>query len=167
MREGIGTTFNLLLLFYFMLLVAAFALFGTNYYRAFNLKNKLISYTEAYEGNFNNSNFVDSRKDVINRTGYNIDTSKVKDAEADGWHCPSDEGWCYKLVKDTVISTAMNGPSAKSGIPKKDGYYLCTYYIKTFVSTDIPVLNKLFIRASFFEVNGTTKEIRRRVMCSE
>jgi hypothetical protein len=63
MREGIGGTFNLTLLFFFILIISGFALFATNYYRAFNVKNNLITLTEKYEANFGNVKL--KKKEVV------------------------------------------------------------------------------------------------------
>lgn len=150
MKEGVGTAFNLSLLFYFMLLVAGFALFGINYYRAFRVKNHIITYIEQFEGNFNNNTFKNNRLDMINASGYNIDQSKLDIARTDGWTCPDQEGWCYKLNSDIY----------------KNGNHYCIYEVKAFISTDIPVINKLFANYSFFEVNGVTKQIRRKAKCN-
>lgn len=152
MKEGIGTTFNLSLLFYFMLLVAGFALFGTNYYRAFLVKNKVITFIEQYEGNFGNMTFKENVEETINRVGYKKNTPESSTSlSKEGWNCPEGEGWCYKLEKSNFI---------------KEDEVKCVYQVKTFVSTDIPVINKLFSRFKFFEVNGVTKEIRRTGGCN-
>ena len=111
----------------------------------------MITYTEQYEGNFNNNNFERHRLDIINSSGYNINKDKLSSSRTDGWVCPNDEGWCYRLQDDTY-----------SG-----GYHYCIYEIKTFISTDVPVINKLFVNYSFFEVNGVTKQIRRRAKCNK
>ena len=156
MKEGIGGTFNLTLLFFFILLVSGFALFATNYYRAFNVKNNLITLTEKYEANFGNGKFKEKRSSLVNEMSYNIDSNQVSRAQSNGWECPSNEGWCYK----------MNENDKKFAFKRKEtSYYYCTYTIKTFVSTDIPVINRIFQETSFFEVNGKTKSIIRRGGC--
>jgi len=156
MREGIGGTFNLTLLFFFLLIISGFALFATNYYRAFNVKNNLITLTEKYEANFGNVKFKEKRSSLVNEMSYNIDSAQVARAQSDGWECPNEEGWCYTTNKDDKkLAFKRNGAS----------YYYCTYTIKTFVSTDIPVINRIFLNTSFFEVNGKTKSIVRRGGC--
>lgn len=155
MKEGIGSTFNLTLLLFFILLVSSFALFATNFYRAFNVKNNIITLAEQYEGNFNNSKFKDKRDDLINHMAYNIDETKIDAVEKDGWICPSNEGWCYTLSEKKFAYKTKNNKS----------YYRCTYTVKTFVSTDIPIINRIFLSTSFFEVNGRTKAIIRESGC--
>ncbi len=156
MREGLGGTFNLTLLFFFILLVSSFALFGTNYYRAFTVKNNLITLTEKYEANFSNSKFKAKRADLINSMSYNIDENKINKAQLNHWNCPNGEGWCYqKSTLDSKFSHEKNNVK----------YYNCVYTIRTFVSTDLPVINKMFLNTGFFEVNGKTKPILRRGGC--
>ena len=155
MKEAKRTTFNLSLLFYFMLLVAGFALFGTNYYRAFLVKNKMITLIEQYEANFTNIAFKEKREETINKVGYRKNAPLTQDSLiSEGWNCPNEEGWCYKLDKQNYNEN--NSTEVK-----------CVYQVKTFVSTDIPVINRLFSSFKFFEVNGVTKEIRRRDGCSK
>ena len=154
MREGLGGTFNLTLLFFFILLVSSFALFGTNYYRAFSVKNNIITLTEKYEANFSNSKFKDKRNDLINSMSYNIDESKINKAQLNKWECPNGEGWCYKRSSEEKAYEKNNVE-----------YYYCVYTIKSFVSTDLPIINKMFLNTSFFEVNGKTKPILRRGGC--
>lgn len=161
MKESLGGTFNLTLLFFFILLVSGFALFATNYYRAFNVKNNITTLVEKYEGNFNNTKFKDKRRDLINQMSYNIDSVQVAKAQKskwncpDGeWNCPDGEGWCYCTYSTRTAGKRNNKQ-----------YYYCTYKIKTFVSTDIPVINKIFLNTSFFEVDGLTKPILRSGGC--
>ena len=154
MREGLGGTFNLTLLFFFILLVSSFALFATNYYRAFTVKNNISTLTEKYEANFSNSKFKDKRENLVKTMSYNIDESKINKAQLSGWECPNGEGWCYKRAS-RVKSHEANGAI----------YYNCVYTIRTFVSTDLPVINKIFLNTSFFEVNGKTKPVLRRGGC--
>lgn len=148
MKEGIGTTFNLTLLFFFILLMASFALFGTSYYRAFSVKNNLITMIEQYEGNF--GEFKEKRKDLMKKIGYSVNEQKVASNQKKDFTCPSGEGWCYKIV---------------SGPKYKNGFCQTTYHVKTFVSTDIPIINRIFTNTGFFEVSGTTKPVKRRGSC--
>ena len=154
MREGLGGTFNLTLLFFFILLVSSFALFATNYYRAFTVKNNIITLTEKYEANFSNSKFKDKRENLVKTMSYNIDESKINKAQLDKWECPNGEGWCYKRSSKVKAYEKNNVK-----------YYNCVYTIRTFVSTDLPIINKMFLNTSFFEVNGKTKPILRRGGC--
>ena len=154
MREGLGGTFNLTLLFFFILLVSSFALFATNYYRAFTVKNNIITLTEKYEANFSNSKFKDKRENLVKTMSYNIDESKINKAQLSGWECPNGEGWCYKRSSKVKAYEENNVK-----------YYYCVYTIRSFVSTDLPIINKMFLNTSFFEVNGKTKPILRRGGC--
>lgn len=145
MKDAYGGVFNLTLLFTFILLVSGFALFGVDYYRAFTIKNKLLSLIESYEGNMSNTNLQQKAEGAIKGMGYYISPSKlasINTSLSSDWTC-LDSGWCYKPSK------------------VKDCYY--TYEVKTFVSTDIPLINQILVNSKLFEVNGYTKPIKRRV----
>ena len=147
MRDSIGSVFNLTLLFTFILLFSTFALFSVNYYRAFTLKNRILSLMESYEGNMSNSNFKEKTKDMVNKLHYHIGSGRIN-SQGSEWTCIADEGWCY----------------SRKRVNYKDD---CTwiYNVKTFVNTDIPVLNRIMSSSKLFEVSGSTKQIRRRGDC--
>ena len=151
MKDAIGSVFNLTLLFVFILLVSGFALFSVNYYKAFTVKNEIISNLEAYRGNVNNRNFKDKVTTIIKRSGYHIGESRMNnltikysavygDMTTNEWHCDiggtAGGGWCYKPVSGNKIE------------------------VKTFVNTDIPIINRILSGVKLFEVSGETKTIK-------
>ncbi len=146
MRDAVGGTFNLTILFVFIVLVSSFALFSVNYYRAFSLKNRLLSLIESYEGNMTNTNLKSKAKDAVNKLGYHVDQSKMVN-QGSNWECIMDEGWCYNIQSTN----------------KEECLY--TYNVKTFVNTNIPILNRIMGSTRIFEVKGSTKPIRRKGGC--
>ena len=141
MRESLGTTFNVTALFVFLILVTGFILFGMNYYRAFGVKNKIVSTIEQYEGNLTNSNLNTEITDYIERANYHIPEQNIPQPEGH-WKCINDQGWCYMIEH-------------LSGTKKY------VYKVKTFVNMDIPFFNKIFGFLNFFSVTGQTKPIKR------
>lgn len=152
MKDAIGSVFNLTLLFVFILIVSGFVLFGVNYYKAFQVKNALLTYIEKYEGNVNNSNFKEKVNDTIKGVGYTGPGDDAiisfKNNNTTGWQCPYAsggsryQGWCY--FKRTYI-TKTNTTTE--------------FDVATFVSVDIPVINRIMLKFKFFQVVGRTKPI--------
>ena len=154
MRDAIGSVFNLALLFTFLLIVTGFILFGVNYYKAFQVKNDLLTLIEKYEGNVDNPKFKDKVKDVINRYGYNPSPSAMLSAQkqqSQTWNCDEDVGWCYRYI-------AVGELDRFDQYGNENRYY----DVMTFVSTDIPVINRIMAGFDFFKVTGRTKPIRIR-----
>lgn len=146
MKEALGGMFNYVILLTFVLLVTTFVLFGVNYYRAFSVKNKIITLIESYEGNLDNVNLKNKVEDYIGSLSYNIG-SKTKElpescnTEVNKECCIKGQGWCYKIIKGN------------------DCTYI--YEVRTFVNVDLPFFNKIFDSNKFFSVAGETKPIRR------
>ncbi|MBR4619299.1 MAG: hypothetical protein IKO49_08345 [Bacilli bacterium] len=159
MKDAIGSVFNLTLLFTFILLVSGFALFGVNYYKAFTVKNGILSNIEAYEGNLGNSNFKSKTETAIKNLGYNINSVQMNIINSNinknvtgsnsKWFCYLEQGWCYRANK----------------INKNKSVCTWTYDVKTFVSSNIPIVNRIFSSTKLFEVTGTTKVFKRRGAC--
>ncbi len=141
MRESLGTTFNLTALFIFIVLVTGFILFGMNYYRAFGVKNKIVSTIEQYEGNLTSDKLRNEIDDYINRANYHIPENNIPKQE-EYWKCVNEQGWCYM-------------------IEHQKGTKKYVYKVKTFVNIDIPFFNKIFGFLNFFAVSGETKPIKR------
>ena len=61
----------------FILVVSGFVLFGVNYYKAFQVKNNLLTLIEKYEGNVNNDKFKEKVESLVNRVGYHPGQSAI------------------------------------------------------------------------------------------
>lgn len=148
MKDAFGSVFNLTLLFAFILIVSGFVLFGVNYYKAFQVKNSLLTLIEKYEGNVNNSNFKEKVKDTVKRVGYNPGASAIdslKNKNENYWNCDYDNGWCYSYINKSSYD--------------KYGNETRYYDVVTFVSVDIPIVNRIMSNFNFFQVTGRTKPI--------
>ncbi len=152
MRDALGGLINITLLFTFLFLITGFVLFGINYYKAFSVKNKIITTIEQYEGNMSNGKLKTKIDDYIKRLNYNaiIGNNNINDSKHE-WDCNTfkDLGFCY--TEDV----------------SQEDKCLSTFLVKTFVNTDVPVFNSIFSSSSLFSVSGETKVIRSRKMgCS-
>lgn len=151
MRDALGGLFNITLLFTFLFLITGFVLFGINYYKAFSVKNKIITTIEQYEGNMGNPKLKEKIEPYIRSLNYNarISNNMVNNLKSGNdleWDCNTfnDLGFCF--AKDTSSSNTC----------------LSTFLVKTFVNTDVPVFNSIFSSSNIFTVSGETKVIRSR-----
>lgn len=153
MKDALGGLGNITLLFFFVTLVSGFVLFGMNYYRAFSVKNFIITKVEAYEGNFDNSALRQKINDYMNRMGYSVDQQgETVDSNGIKWTC--ENGWCW--AHDTENSEKYTTNGGKCNV----SYDI--YLIRTFVNGDAPFINNGFFSfGRIFQVNGETKPIKR------
>lgn len=151
MKESFGATFNLTALFVFVVLITGFILFGMNYYRAFSVKNKIVTTIEEYEGNLSNVSLKEEIDSYIKRSGYHIpENNLTNDKNNNDLTCILDQGWCYKISRVT---------KKVDGVETKTNTYI--YKVKTFVNMNIPIFNKFFTFSNFFSVTGETKPVKR------
>ena len=156
MKDAIGGLGNITLLFFFVTLVSGFILFGMNYYRAFSVKNYIITQIEAYEGNLNNPALTSQDGKIVSymkRMGYNVDIDgENTDSAGIKWHC--ENGWCWAYDKENSEKYSAN--KGKCTITYD------IYLVKTFVNGDAPFINNSFFSfGKIFHVNGETKPIKR------
>ena len=145
MRDALGGLFNLTLLFTFLFLITGFVIFGINYYKAFSVKNKIITTIEQYEGNMSNDKLNTKIKDYIKRLNYNPNiTNRINISTSDDWKCSKELGFCYFVEE----------------FDKEKCSYI--YKVRTFVDTDVPIFSRLFDSTNLFSVSGETKVIKKR-----
>ena len=161
MRDSIGSIYPLVIVISFIVLMSGFLAFSVNYNKAFRTKNRIIYILEKYGNDPTNSEAQAEIKNYANEIGYNA--SKEYTLGCDGVKFVKDgnnTGWCYNVV--TVSSDTTNGSGANErGLTNGAiAEYKTTYVnVKTFVSIDVPIFNKLFSKIKFFTVSGSTKQI--------
>lgn len=143
MRDALGSYFNLVILFTFILLVTGFISLAMNYTKAYRVKNNVLTYLEKYEGNPDNEEMLEYIDSYIKSVGYRASNESIAAAKNQGFTCQiykgQEQGWCYK----------KNSPSG--------GRF--TLDMVVFVSLDIPIINRVFSNFRFFWLNGTTSSI--------
>lgn len=139
MRDALGGVVNITMIVVFMVIVNGYLAFAANYNKAFRYKNKIINIIEQNEG------YDDNAKQKIHEyrlsLGYSLDTN----IQVEGAECIQEEGFCLQRTDQ--------GESGELG-----KFY---YTVTTAVNIDIPILNKFLPNMKIFQVNGTTKTIRK------
>lgn len=145
MRDALGGVVNLVIIVVFITLVSGYLAFSVNYTKAFRVKNKIITTIENYEGY--SSKAHNEIKNYAKSIGYNINTPR--NFKANDWTGVPDCGFYYREI------TSQKAPS--SGVTD---YVEKKYYeVITFVTVDIPIINKIMPHIEFFQIKGTTKSI--------
>ncbi len=147
MKESSGGIPALTLVFAFIIIISGYLAFSINYSKAFKMKSRIVDVIQASE-NFTDKKVTDAEiaaniKNYADSIGYSASTEFTKTCDSSlGWKTDLGEGWCYKVI------TKQN----------KNESVTTTYVaVKTFVSIDIPIFNKLFPNIRYFQVDGSTK----------
>lgn len=147
MKDSIGAIPALAMVFTFIIIISGYLAFTINYSKAFKMKSRLIDLLQESE-NLQTEN-IDSVKGKVNdyakTIGYSASNEFLQEncLDSEGWKQVPQNGWCYKVEKDT-------------------GSAVTTTYIrvKTFVSIDVPIINKVLPNIRFFQLEGSTKSTR-------
>lgn len=151
MKEGYGGAMALGFMMTFIIIMSGYTAFTINYSKAFKVKSKLIDTIQKYDNDMKNPNIEKEMKDYIKEIGYSASSEFMKNCGGDNEYQagPSGQGWCYIVFEENT-----NGQSKIKTYTKKR-------YVKvrTYVSIDIPVINRIFSGIRVFTVEGSTKSI--------
>ena len=151
MSDAIGGVVNMMLVIFFIVFIALYMSFSINYQKAFNVKNKIISIYEEYDGNCD-SNCASKIKAYESELGY----GKIKFNEK-GFYCPSGCGYCIRGIQ---TGQTLTSPKKKdSDILKQKITKKCYFEVMTKVEIAIPIINNL-MDLRVFSVTGQTKSIQ-------
>lgn len=147
MRDAIGGVFTIQIILVFMVIINAYLAFSVNYTKAFRIKNNIVAIIEQQEGftTNGNSSAAGQIEKVMTDTGYNVNKGVIDrcGSKEDGYVPVYNNagGYCLKFTKN------QDGTG---------GYYS----VKTYISIDIPILNRIFpIFSDVFSIKGETKTI--------
>lgn len=144
MKDSIGAVPALAMVFVFIIIISGYLAFTINYSKAFKMKSKIIDVLQADDNltsNRDKNNIKEEIDKYANSIGYSASSEFMKQCSSgEGWKKDLGEGWCYKVVTE-------------------DSYAMTTTYIKvkTFVSIDVPIINKVLPSIRYFQLEGSTK----------
>lgn len=143
MKDSIGAVPALAMVFAFIIIISGYLAFSINYSKAFKMKSYIIDRLQENDNIVNDG--VDKKiNDYAGKIGYSSTKDFLKMCNSnEGWKVKTESGWCYKVVKD-------------------DSYAMTTTYIKvkTFVSIDVPIINKVLPNIRYFQLEGSTKSTK-------
>ena len=131
MRDSLGGTVIIAIIVFFLSVASGYLAYNVNYMKAFNMKNKIISIYNKYDGVCDPKNCGQEISDYAKSIGYH-NSNLVCDKE--GNKKGINDIYCYKFVK-----------AVKSGekFIWADGTEYYYYTIMTKVDINLPIINTL------------------------
>lgn len=152
MRDSVGGVYALSIVFAFIIIVSGVLAFTVNYNKAFKMKNRIITIIEKYENDINGHS-IDIKKEIresAKEISYSASPAFTRICASENYKIDNESGYCYQEIK-----------SRENKFAGVDEYTTTYVNVKTFVSIDIPILNRLFPHLNFFSVTGSTKQITK------
>jgi len=158
MRDAFGGLINIAIIIVFLVIVSGYMAYNVSYTKAFKVKNKVISTIEEFEGNCDFNKDGDKCVTIIDtfmrQIGYNpvsrtelqnhAKFDKPEGCDASNVYCQT--GYCTMKCQYNTDSVANK-------------YYY--YRVVTYVTLDIPIINKVMSGMTVFQVTGDTMRIRK------
>ena len=159
MRDAFGGLINIVIIIVFLVIVSGYLAFNVSYAKAFRVKNKVISTIEEFEGQCDFSNDNDRCVQIIStymrQIGYNPLGSDKLNSNRANFDAPSN---CK--TKDVYCQTGYCTMKCEyQGINIATNYYY--YRVVTYVTLDIPIINKIMSGMTVFQVTGDTMRIKK------
>lgn len=154
MRDALGGTVVLSIIIVFIVIALGYMAFNVNYMKAFNMKNKVISVYEAYDGDC----VEDCQKKIqeySKKIGYTMGQMTCHEMELDPNHiyCAKEVDASNERGQSDIQKLKGNGSS-----DIKERYY---YKITTKINIEIPVISRIF-DFRLFEITGDTKVFEKK-----
>lgn len=154
MKESMGLVPTLSIIIFAVVLLSGYLAFTINYSKAYKANSKIVNIIQKHDNDVTNKdtmNEIDKYLESINYSAASNYTDKCKNDE---YEAVSNKGWCYKVI--TSVDKNKNGE--KEEIKKGD---TIRKYVKvrTYMSIDVPLLNKILPNLNISKVNGSTKPV--------
>ena len=158
MKEAMGGIFSIQAIVIFLVLVCGLLAFSVSYTKAFKVKNDIRRVIEEFEGLTESASVkIDKVADKYNYNVSDINTYVNICNSMEGYKAYRSTTTNNKNVVFCVKCNQINVEGTSKGSLKYKGAY---YTIATFVTIDIPIINKMFPKAaSFLRVEGETSLI--------
>lgn len=147
MRDAFGGIVNISMIVVFLVVVSGYLAFNVTYTKAFRMKNKIITTLEQYEGcqqGTNEETCVGILEDYANSIGY-VTPNKN--------YCTKDDGEWTKCTNKYAWKEMQSG----TGGDNTKHYY----NVRTIISIQIPIIEKIMSNMDVFYLNGSTKLMRK------
>lgn len=159
MRDAFGGLINIVIIIVFLLIVSGYLAFNVSYAKAFRVKNKIISTIEEFEGQCDFSKNDDKCVQIINtymrQIGYSPLGSEKVNANKSNFDAPAN---CKPANVNCQTGYCTMKCEYQSGSIATNYYY---YRVVTYVTLDIPIINKIMSGMTVFQVTGDTMRIKK------
>jgi len=151
-KDAISSTVIIQIILIFLVIINSYLAFSVNYTKAFRIKNNIVSIIEENEG------LTDIAKvrveELMLGAGYSIARDYID-------RCGTGSLAGYIPIYNNAGGYCVKVNLADNTGTYGDGAYVGAYYsVVTFISIDVPILNKVFpVFADVFSIKGETKTI--------
>lgn len=139
MKQSIGTSFILNLVFTFLVILFAFLTATLSYYKAYKVNTRILQAIEKYEGYNGNAQSEINR--ILGSLGYNMGNSN---------NCKSTKGDNGVLIRG---GNGISNPPYEANL-EEEKYDYCVYYyddvdsyysfgVITYIHINLPIINKV------------------------
>lgn len=149
MKESMGLVPTMGIIIFALVLISGYLAFTINYSKAYKANSRIVNIIQKYDNKITN----DTEKEIqeyLEEINYNASDTYTKTCVNDGYTAitSSGKGWCYKII------SSGDGES-------NDGNDTKRLYVKvrTYISIDVPIFNRIFSNLEIFRVDGSTKPI--------
>ncbi len=147
MKESMGLVPTLSIIIFAVVLLSGYLAFTLNYSKAYKANSKIVNIIQKHKNDVNSS--VKEIDEYLESINYVASTEYTSKCSSDGYETANGsrvQGWCYK-----IISTENDEKEKGSNIVRK--------YVKvrTYMSIDLPLLNKILPNLNISKVDGATK----------
>lgn len=152
MKESMGLVPTMGIIIFALVLISGYLAFTINYSKAYKANSRIVNIIQKYDNKITN----DTEKEIqeyLEEINYNASDTYTKTCVNDGYTAitSSGKGWCYKVIS--------SGKKVEND--KEDSNDTTRVYVKvrTYISIDVPIFNRIFSNLEIFRVDGSTKPI--------
>lgn len=150
MKESMGLVPTLSVIIFALVLISGYLAFTINYSKAYKANSKIVNIIQKY------NNKIDERtqkeiNEYLESINYNASTEYTDKCRVEHYTVSTgstNKSWCYK-----IISSEDENDKSKNDVNR--------VYVKvrTYISIDIPILNRIFPNLELSRVDGATKPV--------
>lgn len=152
MKESMGLVPTMGIIIFALVLISGYLAFTINYSKAYKANSRIVNIIQKYDNKMNDS---DTRKKIeeeiheyLEDINYTASDQYTKKCTNDGYTAVTStgKGWCYKVISSGA--NASNNDMEKVYVK-----------VRTYISIDVPIFNRIFSNLRFFSVDGATKPV--------
>lgn len=150
MKESMGLVPTLSIIIFAVVLLSGYLSFTINYSKAYKANSKIVNIIQKHENNIKDKSTIDEIDKYLESINYTASTDYTSKCKDEGYEISGNSknnSWCYK-----VITTSDDS--------EKKGDMIRQYVkVRTYMSIDVPLLNKILPNLNISKVNGSTKPV--------
>lgn len=150
MKESMGLVPTLSVIIFALVLISGYLAFTINYSKAYKANSKIVNIIQKYNNKIDEraQKEINEYLESINYTSSENYLSKCSESGYEIIQNTTGKGWCYK-----IISSEDKTDKSKNDVNR--------VYVKvrTYISIDIPILNRIFPNLELSRVDGATKPV--------